>query len=134
MIIHQIMPTNIPPGTANVFQLSEPETYHCCVWEYKKGHSFLTIVLYRDEFSLDLAITFDSVVYFSGPMMGWDSANFKTFAQEEGIELTRQLYSYGQLIEKGHKPVWGVTVENTSPPVKIVAHMASLVTDWYQPT
>ena len=133
MIIHQVTPTQIPPGTDNVFQLSEPETYHCRVWEYKAGHSNLTIVLFREEFSLNLAIVFDPIDYFAEPLLGWKSANFKTFHEDEGFELTKQLYTYSNLIEKGYKPVWGVTVENVSPPVKIVAHQAYLMTDWYQP-
>lgn len=79
---------------SNVFNIGDPETYSCRVWDYAVGHSVLTIEVIRirypglpdDLFFLE----FDSVRYYEGPLT-WQGAEFCTADLERYLNLLLKL-------------------------------------------
>lgn len=79
-----------------MFNIPEPTTWLCRVWEYSKGHSILTVRIYQNDTNIVYQAGFEGVEYFEGPMI-WKSADFKIGSPEECIALIQQIGIYPEL-------------------------------------
>lgn len=105
--------SNMKAPCENVFDIKNPDLYHCRVAKYEQGHSVMHIALRSLEIgdaNPNFYLVFEDVKYFEGPMI-WEGANFCTVSLEE----------YGKYIEK---------IQSRE---KVVDSQASLLLDFQMP-
>jgi hypothetical protein len=88
----RILPDKLKPGSTNIFDLADPDSYGCFIERYQVGQGVLRIRAYKEGKSQEdaLSLVFDSPQYFEGPT-SWTGANFCVASVEESAALFRKL-------------------------------------------
>jgi hypothetical protein len=122
------------PGDRNIFQITDPETCRCQVWQYEARLSRLLLRVYRalerEQAAFDLL--FIDVAYWDGPMT-WGGADFRVGSHDECIALMLETGLVGQAILQFPGAYASITdmarlfvVETKGRPVRLIASSGTM--------
>jgi hypothetical protein len=93
--------SNIHPSAKNVLELPDADNYYCRVFDYKPGHSNMTLVLTHKDSTRwdDFYLLLDSVRYYEGPFW-WTGINISKGVWSEFLKLYFKVTGQGNFTEK----------------------------------